>query len=152
MSPAPAEDEQVAVQGKTSVSLFSYGTLQQPGVQLATFGRLLEGRADALLGFALEPLAITDAGVVALSGASVHTIARRTGSQADCIPGVVFDITPAELNAADAYEVSAVRIEVGLASGAKAFVYVSADETRATSRDQLNPPPWARRAGQPRPP
>jgi hypothetical protein len=120
----------VSVQEKTSVSLFSYGTLQQPGVQLATFGRLLEGRPDALLGFALEPVAITHAVVVALSGASVHTIARRTGNPADRIPGVVFGITPAELDAADAYEVSAVRIEVALASGAKAFVYVSADEAR----------------------
>ena len=29
------------------VWLFSYGTLQQEDVQLATFGRRLEGRADA---------------------------------------------------------------------------------------------------------
>ena len=111
-----------------SVSLFSYGTLQQPRVQLATFGRLLEGQADALPGFALAPLAITDPGVVVLSGAGIHTIAHWTGNQTDLIPGVVFDITPAELDAADAYEVSAVRIEVRLASGAKAFVYVSTGE------------------------
>jgi hypothetical protein len=30
--------------------LFSYGTLQQEGVQRATFGRLLKGSADALVG------------------------------------------------------------------------------------------------------
>ena len=75
-----------------------------------------------------HPLTITDPGVVALSGAAVHTIAHWTGDQADLIPGVVFDITPAELDAADAYEVSAARIEVRLASGAKAFVYVSTGE------------------------
>ena len=31
--------------------LFSYGTLQQEDVQLATFGRLLQGQKDELLGF-----------------------------------------------------------------------------------------------------
>ena len=36
----------------TDVWLFSYGTLQQDEVQLATFGRLLEGRKDALPGYA----------------------------------------------------------------------------------------------------
>lgn len=58
--------------------------------------------------------------------------------QTDIIPGVVFDITPAELDAADAYEVSAVRVEVELASGTKASVYVSTDEA---PRPALNPPP-----------
>jgi len=112
--------------GETSVALFSYGTLQQPNVQLATFGRLLEGRPDALPGFVLAPLTISDPTVIATSGLSVHTIACPTGDPADRIPGVVFSITPAELAAADAYEVDAARIEVGLASGAKAFAYVSA--------------------------
>ena len=31
--------------------LFSYGTLQQQNVQLATFGRLLKGSPDSLVGF-----------------------------------------------------------------------------------------------------
>jgi len=30
--------------------LFSYGTLQQQSVQQSTFGRLLTGRSDALVG------------------------------------------------------------------------------------------------------
>jgi|SRR5476651_578217 hypothetical protein len=111
------------------VALFAYGTLQQPNVQLATFGRLLEGRPDALRGFALAPLTITDPHVIATSGAAIHTIACRTGDAADSIPGVVFSITVAELNAADTYEVAACkRIEVALASGAKAFAYVSAED------------------------
>ncbi|TWF46555.1 hypothetical protein [Neorhizobium alkalisoli] len=33
------------------VLLFSYGTLQYPEVQKASFGRLLEGTDDAILGF-----------------------------------------------------------------------------------------------------
>jgi len=117
----------VSIHREVSVPLFSYGTLQQPDVQLATFGRLLEGRPDALPGFALAPLAITDPEVVAISGAAIHTIASWTGDPADLISGVVFSVTPTELDAADAYEVSAARIEVRLASGNKAFVYVSTD-------------------------
>jgi len=92
----------VNVHREASVSLCSYGTLQQPNVQLVTFGRLLEGRPDALPGFALAPLAITDPEVVAISGSAAHTIACRTGDPADLIPGIVFSITPAELKAADA--------------------------------------------------
>jgi hypothetical protein len=109
----------------TSVRLFSYGTLQDKSVQSTTFGRQLEGQPDALPGFRLAPLVITDLHVVAISGSAVHTIAYQTDDPADLIPGTVFKITPAELAAADAYEVSAARIEVELATGTKAFVYVS---------------------------
>lgn len=117
----------MSVHREASVSLFSDGTLQQPNVQLATFGRLLKGRPDALSGFALAPLPITDPRVIVISGAAIHKIARQTGNPADLIPGIVFNITTAELQAADAYEVDAMRIEVELASGAKAFAYVSAE-------------------------
>jgi hypothetical protein len=111
-----------------SISLFSYGTLQLPDVQRATFGRLLEGRADVMTGFVLAPLTITDAEVVRVSGAAVHSIARRTGDPADRIAGVVLAITPAELDASDRYEVDAyARVEVQLLSGALAFVYVGPD-------------------------
>jgi hypothetical protein len=34
--------------------LFSYETLRQPEVQLATFGRELEGRPDAIVGYDLD--------------------------------------------------------------------------------------------------
>jgi hypothetical protein len=113
---------------QASVALFSYGTLRQPRVQLATFGRLLRGRPDSLPGFALAPLPITDPRVIATSGAAVHTIAVATGNPAHSIPGVVFSLTPAELAAADGYEVDAyARIAVRLASGAEAFVYVGAE-------------------------
>jgi hypothetical protein len=111
-----------------SVSLFSYGTLQRPEVQLAKFRRRLDGHPDVLAGYRLAPLAISDPDVVKLSGAAIHSIARRTGNTADHIAGVVFTISPAELEAADAYEVDAYgRVEVTLASGAVAFAYVGPD-------------------------
>lgn len=113
-----------------TMALFSYGTLQQPEVQHATFGRLLEGRADTLFGYRLAPLTITDPAVVATSGLEVHAIACPTGDPAHRIAGMVFAITPAELAAADRYETDAYdRVEVILASGASAFVYVGAEIT-----------------------
>jgi hypothetical protein len=113
---------------EAGVALFSYGTLQQAEVQLATFGRLLEGRPDTLIGYRTEKLAITSSEVVALSGSEIHTIARRTGSADDLISGIVFAVTAAELEAADAYETDAyARVEVTLGSGARAFVYLGPD-------------------------
>ena len=116
MTAGPAEATQ---------ALFSYGTLQRPEVQLGTFGRRLDGRPDALVGYVLAPLAISDPGVVALSGAAVHSIARATGREEDRVEGVVFLLTAAELAAADSYEVDAyARAATVLASGRTAFVYI----------------------------
>jgi hypothetical protein len=109
-----------------TVRLFAYGTLQQREVQLATYGRELEGIPDALSGYRLEPLHITDPEVVRLSGKAVHRIARETGDPADRIPGMLFQLSEAELAATDRYEVDVyARIEVTLESGARAFVYAS---------------------------
>jgi len=109
------------------VLLFSYGTLRQREVQLATYGRELAGRADVLAGYRLAELIIADPHVVAVSGRAVHAIARATGNPADQISGMVFELTPGELASTDAYEVDAyARVEVTLESGRTAFVYVAA--------------------------
>ena len=111
-----------------TVSLFSYGTLRQAEVQRSTFGRLLEGRPDALAGFALSPMTIADPHVIAVSGKAVHTIARPSGRPADRIEGIVFRVTVAELDSADRYESGPIRrISARLVSGEEAFVYVAAD-------------------------
>ena len=105
--------------------LFAYGTLRQREVQLATCGRPLDGTPDRLSGYRLEPLTISDPEVVRVSGKPVHWIARKTGDPADCIEGVLFELSEAELAAADAYEVDAyARAEEVLGSGTRAFVYV----------------------------
>ena len=109
-------------------ALFSYGTLQLPEVQRATYGRLLDGRPDAIAGYRLEPLVITSPEVAALSGQAVHMIARRTGSPADVIAGIVFMLTATEIEATDRYEVDAyARVSATLVSGLSAFVYVGPD-------------------------
>jgi gamma-glutamylcyclotransferase (GGCT)/AIG2-like uncharacterized protein YtfP len=108
-----------------SIFLFSYGTLRQPEVQLANYGRLLVGEPDVLVGYALESIAIHDPHVVGLSGKATHTIAVETGSAADRVEGMVFLLSEAELEATDAYEVSAyTRVEARLHSGRLAWVYV----------------------------
>jgi len=110
-----------------SVLLFSYGTLQDKAVQLASFGRELQGRADALVGFRQDWVAITDPDVLATSGKSHHPIVQYSGEDADRVPGTVFEITPQELLAADAYEVSDYqRVNVQLQSGRQAWVYIQA--------------------------
>jgi gamma-glutamylcyclotransferase (GGCT)/AIG2-like uncharacterized protein YtfP len=111
-------------------ALFSYGTLQQPEVQLATFGRALGGTPDTLPGYRLTPLTISDAKVVKLSGKAVHTIAVATGDRADRVSGTVFELTQAELKSGDRYEVEAyARVKVTLESGRTVWAYVGAEDT-----------------------
>ncbi|MCI4676190.1 gamma-glutamylcyclotransferase family protein [Candidatus Mycolicibacterium alkanivorans] len=118
----------IAVMAVTSATelLFSYGTLRQREVQLTTFGRALDGRPDAIVGFELDYVTITDPHVIATSGSDRHPILKPgTGA----VEGTVFAITREELAAADDYEVDDyVRIAVPLRSGRTAWVYVFADE------------------------
>lgn len=107
--------------------LFSYGTLRQREVQLDTFGRELNGHDDAIVGFELGHVTITDPHVIAVSGSDRHPILRPSQAPDAHVAGTVFEISPAELAAADDYEVAAYRrIAVPLRSGPNAWVYVFA--------------------------
>ena len=106
--------------------LFSCGTLQQEKVQRASFGRKLTGGRDALPGWRQELVEITDPDVLAKSRECFHPIVVP-GDAADRVEGMAFEITPAELAAADRYEVADyTRIAVSLLSGRTAWVYVKA--------------------------
>ena len=112
--------------GPGPIRLFSYGTLQLERVQLATFGRRLTGAPDAMVGYRLEPVEITDPEVIAISGTNQHTNLVLSDDPADEVAGTVFEITAAELAAADAYEVDGYeRVSVRLRSGVEAFVYIA---------------------------
>lgn len=107
--------------------LFSYGTLQQPNVQLATFGRELSGTADSLVGYEQSLVAIDNPEVVNTSGETHHPIVKYTGNAAAQVSGTVFEITAQELEHADRYEVSVYkRVTAPLLSGRTAWVYVYA--------------------------
>ncbi len=136
--------------------LFSYGTLQQENVQLSTFGRRLQGQRDELPGFELSLVRIVDPNVVAASDRTHHDNVTFTGGNDNRVSGTVFEITDAELAAADQYErlASYIRIATVLASGKQAWVYVSArlagDETNCNellTRIQHGPTPKGPRPG-----
>ncbi len=107
--------------------LFSYGTLRQEAVQLATFGRLLHGKPDELIGFEQTLFEVTDPEFVSASGKAHHAIVTFTGRSDSRVPGTVFEMTDAELSAADAYEPAGyTRVRAKLASGRQAWVYARA--------------------------
>ena len=105
--------------------LFSYGTLQLPAVQEATFGRRMPMRAATLPGYVLDTVAIADEHVVRVSGSAEHPFARATGDPADVVEGVVLELSDDDLTAADEYEVDDyARVAVALSSGETAWLYV----------------------------
>jgi gamma-glutamylcyclotransferase (GGCT)/AIG2-like uncharacterized protein YtfP len=108
--------------------LFSYGTLQEERVQLSTFGRRLAGAADALSGYERSTVKVEDARFVASSGRAEHANVVAAARDGGRVAGTVFEVTDAELAAADRYEAPAayVRRQVRLESGREAWVYVHA--------------------------
>jgi gamma-glutamylcyclotransferase (GGCT)/AIG2-like uncharacterized protein YtfP len=104
--------------------LFSYGTLQQDAVQMSLFGRLLQGQADALIGFEQSLLKVEDPQFVAKSGKTHHFIVRFNGRDDSRVNGTVLEVSDLELAKADQYEPAAYkRIFARLASGKQAWVY-----------------------------
>ena len=110
---------------RADIPLFSYGTLQLREVQIANYGRPLEGKADALVGYRMAVLADRDPHAVRVSGTKTHMVVQQTGDPADRVAGVVFLLTAEELEATDRYEGSDYRrTELTLESGRRAHVYV----------------------------
>nr|WP_255783907.1 gamma-glutamylcyclotransferase family protein [Lysobacter chinensis] len=109
-----------------SESLFVYGTLQDAQVQRRLFGRTLAGSPDALPGYRLDWLEVRDPAAVAASGIVRHPIIHATGADSDRVPGQCLRLSAAELAHADAYEGDDYRrVQVTLASGARAWVYAA---------------------------
>ena len=106
--------------------LFSYGTLQQPSVQLSTFGRLLEGGPDEIVAFEQSVLRIEDPEFVEKSGKAEHAIVRFNGRDDSRVRGMVFEVTDEELAQSDEYEPAGyARVRASLASGREAWVYAA---------------------------
>ncbi|MFF4319550.1 gamma-glutamylcyclotransferase family protein [Streptomyces sp. NPDC001568] len=107
--------------------LFSYGTLQSREVQLARFGRLLDGTPDALPRYRMTYIEITDPDVIAASGTNSHPLLVISSEETDVVEGTVFSLTDDELAAADDYEVDDyARTQVVLRSGTQAWAYLGA--------------------------
>ena len=111
--------------------LFSYGTLQQEAVQLATFGQRLDRHPDDLVAFERAVLTVQDPEFVARSGQADHAIVRYTGREGSRVAGTVLELSDAELAAADRYEPAGyARVLARLASGKEAWVYADATAPR----------------------
>ena len=78
---------------KETERLFSYGTLQTESVQVSTFGRRLDGRLDALIGYRLRMIQIMDQEFVRTSGAEYHRNLEFTGNSSDLVGGTVLGHT-----------------------------------------------------------
>jgi hypothetical protein len=110
------------------ILLFSYGTLRQIEVQMALFGRPVEGEPDALPGFRQHMIEISDPDVIAKSGTRWHPMVEPSDDPADAVEGLLFRLTPQDIASADAYEVDYVRRAVTLRSGLTAFIYGDAND------------------------
>lgn len=111
-----------------SEKLFSYGTLQIESVQLAAFGRKLDGKPDALSGYRVELIATNDHEFEIRSGATQHRNLRYTGVASDLVEGMVFQLTKEEIEQADSYEPwDYQRVQVELRSGDTAWVYLNSN-------------------------
>ena len=109
--------------------LFSYGTLQQEEVQLSTFGRKLEGEKDLLIGYEPSLVKIADPELAKRLQKLHHDNVRKTDDEWSNVQGTVFEVTDAELAKSDAFEAqfNYTRINVPLASGNEAWVYIHKD-------------------------
>lgn len=105
--------------------LFSYGTLQRADVQLSTFGRRVVAQGDELLRCESARVRIDDPEVAAKLGTTHHANVTFNTDDASRVPGVVFEVTDAELAKVDEYEAafSYQRVAATLASGRQAWVY-----------------------------
>ena len=109
--------------------LFSYGSLQESGVQLSILGRLLSGQRDELLGAEASTVKIENPDIIAALGRTHHANVTFASESDTRVPGMVFEISDSELKRVDAYEAvySYRRVLGRLASGTEAWVYVYAD-------------------------
>jgi hypothetical protein len=102
-------------------------TLQQEAVQRSTFGRLLRGEPDELIGFERSMLRIDDPQLVGTSGSSDHAIVRFSGRGGSRVRGTDFERSDGELASADDYEPAGyARLAATLASGKHARVCADA--------------------------
>lgn len=105
--------------------LFSYGTLRLPVVQLALFGRLIEGREDTILGWRSKMIEITDPDVIAKSGTRWHPLVEPSDDPDEAVEVMFFAVSEDDLTKADAYEVDYSRLELRLRSGDRAYFYAA---------------------------
>ena len=103
-------------------NLFAYGTLKDKEIQETIFGRVLTGTPDKLVGYAIKEIEIEEE-----FGLTSYPIIVETKNHADTISGIIFKLTPRELELADTYEGNHYRrIQVQLHSKETVWTYSAA--------------------------
>jgi len=106
--------------------LFSYGTLQKDKIQLALFGRILQGWNDMLRGYKRISIEIKDNAFLAKGEENLQQTLIISQDNNDGVKGTVFEITEKELLQADQYEPNNYkRTKVILQSGKEAWIYTA---------------------------
>ena len=101
------------------IQLFTYGTLQDPRIQLKLFGKTLIGKPDTLMGFHQKQI---------LLGAQYYpTLVQKDPQYSEeKITGTCYTLSQRDLTICDYYEGTAYqRIRVELVSKNTAWVYIS---------------------------
>jgi gamma-glutamylcyclotransferase (GGCT)/AIG2-like uncharacterized protein YtfP len=102
-------------------TLFAYGTLNDPEIQLKLYQKKLKGKPDQLSEYYLSTVTQNENNIL-----NTYAIAIYSGKQSDIIPGMVYEITQQELEATDIYEGPEYkRVRVQLQSGLTAWIYTS---------------------------
>ena len=104
--------------------LFAYGTLQDPEVRRAVFGREVIGQPGALPGYVRVAVTIDDP--AAPTGKTQYFNLEPAPDAKESVPGTVLEIGETDLAVADDYEQDAGyrRRLVTLHSGEQAWVYL----------------------------
>lgn len=112
--------EQTPVQSATEY-LFTYGTLQDEAVQNMVFSRTLKGKQDILKNHTLSKKMV----------GGLYPTLHPSKEKKEQVSGEVFIVSNAELLRADSYEGDAYyRKKVALASGIRAWVYLSKSDSK----------------------
>lgn len=103
-------------------NLFAYGTLKDKEIQETIFGRVLTGTPDKLVGYAIKEIHIEEEfGVIG------YPIITETQNLDDTISGILYKLSPRELQLADTYEgIHYKRIQVVLNSNQTVWTYSAA--------------------------
>ncbi len=106
--------------------LFSYATLISKDVQLKLLGRRLNGSKDALEGYKISTVEISDGAFLANGEDKLQKTVEPTGICGDFVEGTVFEVSEEELRIIDAYEPENFhRMNVKLFSGKNAWLFIA---------------------------
>lgn len=104
--------------------MFSFGTLRQHDVQISLVGHRVPSTPDAIVGYRVGRVTISDPAAIAASGHDIHPALIATGDPSEVVDGEVLELSEDELAAVQRYEeVSFQRIEVQTRSGRRAWAY-----------------------------